>query len=657
MLPRKIRKFAHLPERLEDRRLLAAYFVSPSGSDSASGASDQPWRTLQHAADTVAAGDSVTVAAGNYAGFNLGTSGTASARITFTAQSGAIINSRNPTTADGINLEGADYVTIEGFRVLNTTGTITRAGIRSVTNTGVIIRNNVADQNGRWGIFTAFSENILIEGNETSRSVQEHGIYFSNSADNPVIRNNVSWGNNAAGIHMNGDASQGGDGMISNALVENNVIYDNGLGGGSGINCDGVTNSVFRNNLIYNAHASGMSLYSINAAAGSTGNLVVNNTILVASDGRWAMNIQDGSTGNTLRNNILYNAHSSRGAINISASSLPGTSSDYNAVIGRFTTDDSTVISLSQWQSQTGQDAHSFVATPAQLFANAAGNDYHLSASSPAIDAGTTTSAPSVDYEGTTRPQGAGIDIGADELGAAGPDPGPGPGPGPGTSGSAALGADPFIDGATALVIQGTAGDDAIVIGFSPRRPKGITVTVNGTAFGPFDRKQVQRVIAQGLAGNDDIRVTARTPLLTYLDGGAGDDTLAALGRSTDILVGGDGNDVLSAGFGNDLLVGGAGGDSLSGGAGSDLVVAPSTGYDDDGAAITALWNAWRANHPYAAKVADLRAGATGLPALTESTVTADTAHDTIAGGKGLDWLLVGPEDTQSDTARKEQVG
>ena len=55
---------------------------------------------------------------------------------------------------------------------------------------------------------------------------------------------------------MNGDVSLGGDGIISNALVENNVIYDNGLGGGSGINCDGVQDSVIRNNLIYNAHAS-----------------------------------------------------------------------------------------------------------------------------------------------------------------------------------------------------------------------------------------------------------------------------------------------------------------------------------------------------------------------------------------------------------------
>ena len=82
---------------------------------------------------------------------------------------------------------------------------------------------------------------------------------------------------------MNGDASQGGDGTISGALVEGNVIYGNGAGGGSGINMDGVIDSVVRNNLLYDNHASGISLYRIDGATGSTNNVVVNNTIINAS--------------------------------------------------------------------------------------------------------------------------------------------------------------------------------------------------------------------------------------------------------------------------------------------------------------------------------------------------------------------------------------
>jgi hypothetical protein len=47
--------------------------------------------------------------------------------------------------------------------------------------------------------------------------------------------------------------------------------------------------------------------------------------------------------------------------------------------------------------------------------ANGTGN-YHLSSSSPAIDRGTSTSAPRVDLESVARPRGAAIDIGAYEF-------------------------------------------------------------------------------------------------------------------------------------------------------------------------------------------------------------------------------------------------
>ncbi len=407
-------------ESLEPRLALATLYVATSGSDAADGSAAHPWQSLQHAADVVNPGDTVIVHAGNYRGFYLDRDGTAAARIIFQADPGVTITQPNATTPDGINVEGADYITIDGFHVVG----MPRTGIRAVTDHDVILRNNDLDQNGYWGILTGFSDDILIENNVASRSVNQHGIYVGNSGDRPTIRNNVIWGNNGCGIHMNGDASMGGDGIISGALVEGNVIYDNGLGGGSGINCDGVQNSIFRNNLIYDEHASGMSLYRIDGGGSATGNLIVNNTILVAADGRWALNIQDASTGNTVRNNILYNNGSYRGSVSISTDSLAGFSSDYNVVMNRFTTDDGdSVQSLAQWQAATGQDLHSLVATPAQLFVNSAANDYHLSAASPAVDAGTSQFAPGVDFEGTLRPAGNGFDIGADELGSVTPPP------------------------------------------------------------------------------------------------------------------------------------------------------------------------------------------------------------------------------------------
>ena len=319
----------------------------------------RPVATLQHAAGRVAPGDTVVARAGDYTGFNLTRDGTASAPITFRAEPGARVTAPNSYTGrDGINLEGASWVVIEGFTVVNQS----RAGIRSVTNDHVVIRGNTLDNNGVFGVITGFTDDALIENNVASRSGQQHGIYVSNSGDRPVIRSNTIWGNRQCGIHMNGDASMGGDGIISGAVVENNVIYDNGAGGGSAINGDGVRNSIFRNNLIYNTHASGISLYAIDGAGGSTGNLVVNNTVLVSATGRWAVNIQDGSTNNTVRNNVLYN-YSSRGAIDVSADSLPGLVSDYNAVEDLFSRG-GTFQSLAQWRSATGQDMNSITRHP-----------------------------------------------------------------------------------------------------------------------------------------------------------------------------------------------------------------------------------------------------------------------------------------------------
>jgi len=395
----------------------ATYYVAPppAGDDGNDGSIELPWATLQHAAGEVVAGDTVLVRGGSYDGGHFTTSGTAAAPIRLAAFPGetAVVDGDNPVTPDGINLEGADHLIVEGLTVTGAT----RAGIRAVLCEGVTIRGNVADGNGRWGIFTGFCDDLLIEGNVTSNSAEEHGIYVSNSGDRPVIRRNLVFANAANGIHMNGDASQGGDGVISDAVVEENVIFANGADGGSGINCDGVETSILRNNLVYDAHAGGISLYRIDGGAPSTGNQVLNNTVHVAADGRWGLTVRDASTGNTVRNNTFWSDHGFRGAMSVDADCLPGFTSDYNAVEDRFTTDDgSSVLTLAQWQAATGQDLHSFVASPAELYV-LPGSDYHLAADSPAIDAGVILPAVTRDLDGFPRPLGPTHDIGAYEAG------------------------------------------------------------------------------------------------------------------------------------------------------------------------------------------------------------------------------------------------
>ena len=395
----------------------STFYISNTGSNSNNGLSlNTAFETLQHAADIVSAGDSVLVVNGNYVGFDIRTSGTSNQPIVFKALSNDVtINTRNPVTTDGINIENANYVEVHGFNVINQP----RAGIRIVVSDFIKIKNNNCSNNYKWGIFTGFTDDILIEGNSCSFSEDEHGIYVSNSSDRPTIINNHSFNNNGCGIHMNGDLSMGDDGIISDAVITGNIIHDNGVGGGSAINMDCVQGSKIYNNLIYNNHATGIAMYQIDGAEGSKNNKVFNNTIVHPTDGRWAVLIVNGSTGNTVYNNILINNHSFRGSICIDEDSKAGFVSDYNLVVNRLSDDDgNSNMSLTSWQS-LGYDTYSqIVQDENQIFVDPNNSNFHLLPSSQPVNIGTSlvNSVVSFDIEGVSRPQGSGFDIGAYEF-------------------------------------------------------------------------------------------------------------------------------------------------------------------------------------------------------------------------------------------------
>lgn len=397
----------------------ATFHVAPTGNDANIGLSlATAFATLQHGADVALAGDTVLVEPGDYQGFAaMNNSGTSNAPIVFIG-AGPGVSITSPCSyndLDGINVEGVNWVVVEGFTVND----MPRTGIRTVLSDQVTIRHNSCHSNYKWGILTGFAEHVVIEYNSCSGSEDEHGIYFGNSADDPIIRFNHVFDNNANGIHMNGDESQGGDGIISNAQVYGNVIHDNGVAGGSGINCDGVVNSVFYNNLLYGNHASGISLYRIDGGGPSTGNRVYNNTIINADDARWCVNITDGCTGDQVLNNILINLHPFRGSIVVAADALDGFVSDYNLVVERLSPDgDATILDMAGWQA-LGYDAHSQVAdAQSALFMGYQSGDFHpLSAAAQMVDAGTNAVNAVVidDLDGTARPQGATYDIGCFE--------------------------------------------------------------------------------------------------------------------------------------------------------------------------------------------------------------------------------------------------
>ncbi|HEU4389936.1 MAG TPA: right-handed parallel beta-helix repeat-containing protein [Blastocatellia bacterium] len=411
--------------------IAATYYVATIGNDNNSGSAAQPWRTLQKAVNTASAGDTIQVRSGTYAGCRIERSGRAEAVCTLQAEPGAVvvINTPGPNNRHSslIEIENFDaevrYWVIDGFEVAESP----RYGVDiRVTDYITVRRCNVHDSRVT-GIFLAFSYHPLIEQNESANN-GEHGIYQSNSGDFPIIRANNLRNNASAGLHMNGDRNfTPGDGIISFATVEKNVIWGNGRSGASGINCDGVNDSIIRNNLLYDNHASGISLYAVDGAQGSSRNLVYNNTIVMAPDGRWCINIPASSEGQTnpaanrLANNILYTAHSFRGSVSTYSRSAPGFDSDYNIVVGRFSTDDGdTNMTLAAWQS-LGYDRHSAISTPSELFANVAVSNYHLHDGALAVDAGLTLTEVQDDLDGRARPQGRSSDIGCYEVGGSQP--------------------------------------------------------------------------------------------------------------------------------------------------------------------------------------------------------------------------------------------
>lgn len=151
--------------------------------------------------------------------------------------------------------------------------------------------------------------------------------------------------------------------------------------------------------------------------------------------------------------------------------------------------------------------------------------------------------------------------------------------------------------------------------------------------------------------GDDLLRVDG---IQTSADGGAGDDTLIAVGDERARFRGGDGDDTLTGGDGPDLLDGGAGADTISGGDGGDEIVDdPPTGpYSADridaGPGGGSDWGLDRIAYDRSTPVVvDLLAGTGGAPGEGDTLagvegVSGGSAGDELRGSDGPDALYGG---------------
>lgn len=389
--------------------------------DDTPGAS-QEYSTIQAAVNVVRPGDTILVYDGNYSGFTISADGTASSRIVIKAEgTSAVINQPN-SNSEGITLSNANYVTIEGFTIVNMPSYGLASHNATPTNPmhGLIIRGNTVQNSGtgstsNWpNIYLSEAADSLVENNIASGSVRSHGIYLANGgSDNTTLRGNRCFNNAKNGIHFNGDFSVGGDGLHTGLIVENNVLYNNT---DNGIDADGVQDSVFQNNLMYGNGRNALRIFQIDAVQGPKNLKVINNTLIVPSGGGWALKFSEDLGGHTFFNNILLSDNGSTGSI-----SMPNTNfvSNNNALVGRLSYNgESSIVNLATWQA-AGFDTNSFTTTSSSLFVNAASDNYQLKSGAPAIDAGRVSLngllAPPADILGTARPLGAAFDMGAYE--------------------------------------------------------------------------------------------------------------------------------------------------------------------------------------------------------------------------------------------------
>lgn len=417
----------------------ATYYLSPSGSDSNAGDQVSPWRTLQKAFQVVQAGDTLLLGDGDYPGdAQLAfVDGTADKPITIQAinRGKAAINGRfKPFSSDGINNEGVDHVIFDGLIFKYNL----RNGLRITHANGCIVRHCKFLNNNKWGLFTSFCDDLLIENNESAGTNFQHGIYVSNSGDRPIIRYNVVHDNNASGIQINADPMQQepeegtrGDGITVNAVVEGNILYNNGNDGTAALNFASLRDSIIRNNLVYNnGRGSGIALwddqYSLNELHqgdlqyGSKNNQILNNTVYFPPGrGKRALQVKNGSTGNIVKNNIFVGGLSPAIEIDNDSSIV----SDYNLlfsaagdkVVNNEDISDFTY-TLQEWRQTTGNDLHSLVADPLFFRLHSAPLDFHLRTGSPAIDAGVDMANVGSDLGNGSRPQNGKWDLGAYET-------------------------------------------------------------------------------------------------------------------------------------------------------------------------------------------------------------------------------------------------
>lgn len=378
---------------------------------------DQP--TIQAAIDVANTGDVVLVDAGTYSE-NINFSGKA---ITVKSASGAkvtIIDGGKAGPVATFNSGEGSKSILAGFTLQNGASTFNSqydGGGVYVSGTSPTIANNIIQNNtacnAGGGIALEFSsarvQNNIIKNNfqsGCSGGTGGGGVNIGGAGSVVLIGNRIqnnSWGSNGGGITMF---------AAGTPTLQNNIITKNSSSGGQGGGIWIVNDSnalIVQNLFAGNTASQGGAIYFL-VPSGSTGPVLVNNTIVGGTGVTQGSAVWAGGFDNQV---VFYNNL----MIGLSGQNAVYCDDTYNSQPPAFTNNDAYSPNgsglLGTCAGETGQDGN-ISANP--MFVGA--SNFELKSGSPAINAGDNSAPdiPAKDLAGKTRIVGGTIDIGAYEF-------------------------------------------------------------------------------------------------------------------------------------------------------------------------------------------------------------------------------------------------
>ncbi len=345
---------------------------------------------------------------------------------------GTVIIDGGSTRSSGIVVYNRVYISVNGldaqknYRLLVQNHTGVGVGSVQVRNSSYTNIDYVQVNNGRSrGVFFDNVDHSRIRGCDVrtgfvNYAAQTDGLYLQFGNDNIVENNVVVLGNADASNHM--DCLQVANGENRLTIRNNWLEWTNGLGNDQSQTfiIEGSSDWVrFYNNVVLGSSNNPYQAALFKDASGGV-HSIWNNIIIAQNPTGIALksnSMTDAEFGD-IKNNIFYSPNGYPVFLNASVAT---SKMDYNLLYRSSGSAVSYIAgTIRTWEQHqaAGYDSHGINANPDYD----PGNEYRLNATSPCIDAGTSTGTIfTTDRDGVTRPVGAAWDIGPYERGVVGP--------------------------------------------------------------------------------------------------------------------------------------------------------------------------------------------------------------------------------------------